>query len=95
MPEWIKWFFDGLGTELISLAIGAILGGIVGFRIGKHKSKFIQQQESGAESEQYQKGSSQHKKTNAKSEDVISSFAQKQTAGDKSRQTQIGGQEDV
>ena len=62
MYEWIKWFFDGLGTELISLAIGAILGGIVGFRIGKHKSKFVQQQKSGAESEQFQKGISQHKK---------------------------------
>lgn len=34
MPEWIQWFFSGLGTELVNLAIGAIFGGIVGFRIG-------------------------------------------------------------
>ena len=95
MPEWISWFFDGLGTELISLVIGAIFGGIVGFRIGKHKRKFTQLQEGGVESEQYQKGNSRRKKHNTRSEDIIASFTQKQTAGNKSKQTQIGGQEDA
>ena len=95
MPEWIKWFFDGLGSQLIGLAIGSILGGITGFHIGKHKSKFIQQQDGGIESEQYQNGSSQHKNNNDKSEDVVVSFTQKQTAGNKSKQTQIGRQDDV
>lgn len=94
MPGWIKWFFDGLGTELISLVIGAFLGGTIGFRIGKNKRKFIQQQEGGAESEQYQRGNSQSKMSN-KVEDTTTFFTQKQTAGDKSKQTQIGEQKDV
>lgn len=95
MPEWIKWFLDGLGTELISLIIGALFGGTVGFRIGKHKRKLHQVQEAGMESEQYQKGSFRQKSHNPKSEDAISFFTQKQTAGDRSKQTQIGGQDDA
>ena len=97
MPEWFKWFFDGLGTELISLAIGAILGGIFGFRIGKHKRKFIQVQEAGAESEQYQKENSAQNSYSCKSKDqeVVETFTQRQKAGDRSKQTQIGGQEDA
>ncbi|MCM1024250.1 MAG: hypothetical protein NC395_09350 [Prevotella sp.] len=95
MPEWIQWVFSGLGTELVSLAIGAILGGIVGVRIGKHKRKLHQIQKAGKESEQYQKGTLRKKINNEKSEDVISSFTQKQIAGDNSKQTQIGGQDDA
>ncbi len=95
MPEWIEWFFDGLGTELISLIIGALFGGIVGFRIGKHKRKLSQVQKAGMESEQYQKGSFSRKSRNSKSEDEISYLTQKQTAGDCSKQTQIGGQNDA
>lgn len=95
MPEWIQWVFDGLGTELVSLAIGGILGGIVGFRIGKHKRKMHQVQEAGIESEQYQKGTFRKKSNDAESKDVISSLTQKQKAGDNSKQTQIGGQEDA
>lgn len=94
MPDWIKWFFDGLGTELLSLVIGALLGGVVGFRIGKSKRKFVQQQDGGSESEQYQRGSSKHE-TNRKAEDVTASFTQKQTAGNNSKQVQIGEQDDV
>ena len=94
MPDWIKWFFDGLGTELLSLVIGALLGGVVGFRIGKSKRKFVQQQDGGSESEQYQRGSSKYE-TNRKAEDVTASFTQKQTAGNNSKQVQIGEQDDV
>ena len=42
----IQWFFDGIGTELISIIIGLIVGGIgggfVGYRIGKNKVKQTQ-----------------------------------------------------
>lgn len=97
MPEWIKWFFDGLGTELISLIIGATIGGVSGFHIGKKKQKFSQLQEAGSESEQYQKGdlyknSSIH---NEKTHDLKTKFTQKQKAGNNSKQIQIGGQDNV
>jgi hypothetical protein len=97
MPEWVTWFFDGLGTEIISLIIGVVGGGLIGYRIGKRKSKFIQTQEAGAGSEQHQKGKLVSKSNNdgKKSQDSKSSFRQTQKAGDNSKQTQIGGQDNV
>lgn len=97
MPEWVKWFFDGLGTEIISVIIGVIGGGLVGYRIGKRKSKFIQTQEAGSGSEQHQEGKLVSKSNNGgkKSQDSKSSFRQTQKAGDNSKQIQIGGQDNV
>jgi hypothetical protein len=97
MPEWVNWFFDGLGTEIISVIIGVAGGGLIGYRIGKRKSKFIQTQETGSGSEQYQKGKVVFQSTidGLKSQDSTSSFLQKQKAGDNSKQTQIGGQDNV
>lgn len=97
MPEWVKWLFDGLGTEIIILIIGAIGGGLIGFRIGKRKSKFMQTQEAGVGSEQYQKGMSVSVSQNEaeKGQDAKLSFRQEQKAGDNSKQLQIGGQDNV
>lgn len=97
MLEWVKWFFDKLGTELISLAVGALAGGSIGFRIGKRTTKFTQAQEAGAGSEQYQKGkpTQKHYCNIEKDQDVMESFTQRQKAGNNSKQTQIGGQEDA
>lgn len=93
LAEWVQWFFDGLGTELISLAGGLIIG----FRVGRRTTKFTQAQEAGVEAEQYQKGKSiqKSKRNNAKAQDVMSTFFQKQKAGDRSKQTQIGGQDNA
>ena len=30
----MEWFFDGLGTEILSIIIGLIVGGASGYRIG-------------------------------------------------------------
>ena len=30
----MEWFFDGLGTEIVSLLIGGIFGGLIGYKIG-------------------------------------------------------------
>ena len=35
----MEWFFDGLGTEIISLLIGILLGGVTGYKIGINKQK--------------------------------------------------------
>jgi Na+/glutamate symporter len=34
----MEWFFNGLGTALIGLLIGATGGGIIGYHIGIKKS---------------------------------------------------------
>ena len=96
MPEWVNWFFDGIGTEILSLIIGALGGGYVGFRVGKRKSKFEQIQEAGTGAEQRQQGKN-HLKSNdgSKSKDSKSRFRQIQKAGDNSKQTQIGDQDNV
>jgi hypothetical protein len=54
--ENISWIFDGIGTEIISLIIGIISGGFVGYRIGIH-NKVRQSQKAGDNSKQTQIGS--------------------------------------
>lgn len=54
--ENLEWIFDGIGTELISLIIGAVLGGTAGYKIGS-KNKIKQKQKAGDDSEQIQIGS--------------------------------------
>ena len=54
--EYLEWIFDGIGTELISLIIGAVLGGAAGYKIGS-KNKIKQKQNAGDNSKQIQIGS--------------------------------------
>lgn len=54
--EKMQWVFDGIGTELISLVIGTLGGGAIGYRIGK-KNKVKQKQKAGDNSKQIQIGS--------------------------------------
>ena len=54
--ENLEWIFDGIGTELISLIIGAIFGGAAGYKIGS-KNKIKQKQNAGDNSKQIQIGS--------------------------------------
>lgn len=54
--ENLEWIFDGIGTELISLIIGTILGGTAGYKIGS-KNKIKQKQKAGDNSKQIQIGS--------------------------------------
>lgn len=90
----MDWFFSGIGTEIvsivISLIIGAIGGGTVGYRIGIKRTA-NQKQRAGNNSKQRQElqigknDVSEHltkSKTNLK---------QAQRAGDNTVQTQIGG----
>lgn len=54
--EDIKWIFEGFGTEILSLIIGLITGGTIGYRIGFH-NKVKQKQKAGNNSTQTQIGS--------------------------------------
>lgn len=49
----LKWFFDGIGTELLSLCVGSIVGGAVGYKIGT-KGASKQKQKAGTNAEQNQ-----------------------------------------
>lgn len=53
----MEWFFDGLGTELVSMIIGLLLGagagGIAGYKIGKNKSVLKQNQRAGTSITQF------------------------------------------
>ncbi|MBQ9940577.1 MAG: hypothetical protein IJO74_03455 [Clostridia bacterium] len=52
----LEWIFEGIGTELLSLAIGAVVGGLTGYKIGV-KNKAKQNQKAGKNSTQSQIGS--------------------------------------
>lgn len=58
--ENFEWIFDGIGTELIimviGLAIGALGGGVAGYKICS-KNKIKQKQQAGEGSKQIQIGS--------------------------------------
>lgn len=51
----LSWIFDGIGTEIISLILGALIGGSVGYKIGT-KNKVKQKQKAGDSSKQMQTG---------------------------------------
>ena len=90
----MEWIFDGIGTEIIgiviSLIIGALGGGAVGYRIGiKRTAK--QKQTAGDDTEQKQElhiGKSDVKENSSKSKTNIKQI---QRAGNNAVQTQIGG----
>ena len=90
----MEWFFDGIGTEIISIVIsffiGAVGGGAIGYKIGiKRIAK--QKQKAGNNSEQRQKlkiGKNSIGTTASKNK---TSIKQVQKADDNAVQTQIGG----
>lgn len=53
--ENISWVFDGLRTEILSLIVGFISGGAIGYKIGIH-NKVKQSQKAGNNSNQTQIG---------------------------------------
>jgi hypothetical protein len=56
----MDWFFDGIGTEIISILIGLVIGagtgGAIGYRIGVGKNTLTQKQKGGNGSVQSQIG---------------------------------------
>jgi len=60
MDSFIQWFFNGLGTEVVSLIVGVIGGGLAGYHIGK-RSKLTQTQKAGSGAKQRQEGTSKNK----------------------------------
>lgn len=54
----MEWFFDGIGSELVSTLIGLIIGGGAGYGIGVvcTKNKITQKQKAGDNAKQTQIG---------------------------------------
>lgn len=93
----MEWFFEGLGTELVSLIIGLLLGagagGIAGYEIGISKNVLKQDQKAGTDSQQKQIGKSvvDISENELNIESSNSKIKQNQKAGNGAVQTQIGG----
>lgn len=86
---WYVWFFDGIGSTIVSLIASAIIGGFTGYKIGIHKKiKLIQK--AGNSSEQ-----NQTIELNGESDDTNTSYNvnvnMEQKAKNNAKKTQIGG----
>lgn len=59
----MEWFFEGLGTALITLILGLLTGGTIGYRIGIKKTiKINQKQKAGDNASQIQVGRNNNEK---------------------------------
>ena len=87
--ENLEWILDGIGTELISLAVGAIAGGFAGYKIGVHKrGKQTQKAKSGAK--QRQEMIIEGNEFDDRKVNVKNTISQTQKAGKNSEQVQVG-----
>lgn len=41
----MEWFFDGLGTAIITLILGLLTGGAIGYRVGIKKTNKVKQKQ--------------------------------------------------
>jgi hypothetical protein len=41
----MEWFFEGLGTAIITLVLGLLTGGAIGYRIGIKKTNRVNQRQ--------------------------------------------------
>lgn len=89
----MEWILDGIGTELIGLAIGALLGGGIGYKIGiATKVKQKQIAGDGAKQQQnYNGGVIYNEEHSAK---IKTKVVQSQKAGSNAIQVQTGGTND-
>ena len=86
---WYEWFFNGLGTAIITFILGLFLGSISGYKIGKkNKGNQIQSASNNAKQEQ----AIEIEPSNGKLIDGLEnvSINQKQKARDNAEQRQIG-----
>lgn len=87
--ENLQWIFDGVGTELLSLVIGAIGGGIAGYKLGvKRNGK--QKQTAKSDAKQRQEMVMDGELQNGGQVKLQNGIRQTQKAGKNSEQIQTG-----
>lgn len=90
MPGWMEWVFDGIGSNIISLIVGALAGGVTGYKIGIHK-KVKQEQIAGSKAKQRQEFVLENEDVAKEGGKIKNSLQQSQNAGDNAEQVQVGG----
>lgn len=88
-----EWFFDGIGTELVSLIIGAIGGGAVGYKIGIKRTSVQKQvaRDNALQTQEIKMEKNDVRNSHVKSK---TSIRQSQKAGNNATQIQVGGIDD-
>ena len=89
--ENIQWIFSGIGTEIFSLLIGVIIGGLVVYKAGIHNSA-KQIQKAGNNASQIQEFNFQSGMSDG---NVNNKVDQRQIAGDEAFQKQMGRNQNV
>ena len=56
----MEWFFDGIGTAILSSLVSLLVGGGIGYRVGINKNKVKQKQKAGDHASQIQIGRDGH-----------------------------------
>ena len=87
--ENVQWIFSGIGTELLSLVLGALCGGIIGYRIGVKKNSTQKQVAKNGSTQRQDVEIACNAKTNVNT-DIEQNITQTQRAGNNSQQVQTG-----
>ena len=84
---WYEWVFQGIGTEIIILIIGLLVGGLSGYRIGIKKNGLQKQI---AKDEVKQKQQLLVEEDHSVEDGVNGNLRQIQKAGKHAEQNQVG-----
>lgn len=88
--ENIEWIFSGIGTQILSLIIGGIGGGIVGYRVGIRKTGIQRQTAKDGAAQRQEMEVEDKSGDNQCDKNSTHQIKQIQKAGKDSKQTQAG-----
>lgn len=89
--ENLQWIFSGIGTEILSLIVGAVVGGLVGYKIGVTQNGRQRQKAKSSSKQRQELDMEAGKAPQSKEKGAVkNTIRQTQTAGDNSEQIQIG-----
>lgn len=86
---WYEWFFDGIGTELIILVIGVIIGGGIAYKIGVNRNG-LQKQVAKNGAKQKQKLIIDNPNKECSEGGINGNLRQVQKAKNNAKQSQVG-----